>query len=198
MYQVRASPHKGARLCGRKVGSVKKFLLIICILWIGFIFYNSSRPGNISHKNSFAIVNFFRSEKVKIEYSNTHDIKQNKSDKVKQDAYNKLPITKHDNLLNYVVRKNAHAFEYLILSILVSGTLFLHNKTGKDAMVYIMFICLLCAVLDEFNQKFSISRTSSVEDVLIDFGGSLIGIVIFYIVYYVKHNEKKHKEPLQK
>lgn len=131
-----------------------------------------------------------------MEYSNTNDIKQNKSDKVKQDAYNKLPVTKHENLLNYVVRKNAHAFEYLILSILVSATLFWHNKTGKDALVYIMFICLLCAVLDEFNQKFSISRTSSVEDVLIDFGGSLIGIVLFYIVYYVKQKGVRRKNPL--
>lgn len=173
---------------------MKKFLVIVCILWIGFIFYNSSRPGYISHESSFAIVNFFRSEKVKIESVNTDEIYQNKSGESKQNAYNKLPVTKRDNWLNFIVRKNAHAFEYLMLSILVSGVLFLHNQKGKDALVYIMFICLLCAVLDEFNQKFSVNRTSSVEDVLIDFAGSLIGIVFFYVARYCKNKVFKTKD----
>lgn len=163
---------------------MKNFLVVVCILWIGFIFYNSSRPGYISHESSFAIVNFFRNEKVKIESVNTDTSHQNKSGESKQNTYNKLPVTKRDNWLNFIVRKNAHAFEYLILSILVSGSLFGHNQKGKGALVYIMFIGLLCAVLDEFNQMFSISRTSSAEDVLIDFIGSLIGIALFYVVYY--------------
>jgi len=169
------------------VKSVKKFLVIVCVLWIGFIFYNSSRPGYISHESSFAIVNFFRSEKLKIQSVDTYDNYQNKSEESKQSTYNKLPVTKRDNWLNFIVRKNAHAFEYLILSIVVSGVLFLHNQKGKDAFICIMFICLLCAVLDEFNQMFSISRTSSVEDVLIDFVGSLVGIAFFYVVYYCRN-----------
>lgn len=166
---------------------MKKLLVILCILWIGFIFYNSSNSGYVSHESSFAIVNFFRSEKAKIESSDIAESNKNKSGESKQNAYNNLPVTKRDNWLNFIVRKNAHAFEYLILSILVSGILFLHNQKGKGALVYIMFICLLCAVLDEFNQMFSINRTSSVEDVLIDFVGSLIGIAIFYVVYYSRN-----------
>lgn len=173
--------------------SLKKFLIMMCVLWIGFIFYNSSRPGYVSHESSFAIVNFFRSEKAEIESVNTYDSSQNKSRESKQNVYNKLPVTKRDNWLNFIVRKNAHAFEYLILSILVSGVLFLHNRKGKDACVYIMFICLLCAVVDEFSQMFSISRTSSVEDVLIDFTGSLIGIVFFYVVYYYRNSLLERK-----
>lgn len=164
--------------------NMKKLLVILCILWIGFIFYNSSSSGYVSHESSFAIVNFFRSEKVKIESVNITKSHQNKSEESKQNAYNKLPVTNRDNWLNFIVRKNAHAFEYLILSILVSGVLLLHNQKGKNALIYIMFICLLCAVLDEFNQMFSIGRTSSVEDVLIDFIGSLIGIALFYVAKY--------------
>jgi len=155
---------------------VKKFLVIICVLWMGFIFYNSSSSGSVSNKSSFAVVNFFRSEKSKIESSTVAESKQN--------TYSKLPVTKRDKLFNTFVRKNAHAFEYLVLSILVSTALFVNNKKGKAVLVYIMFICLLLAVLDEYNQKFSINRTSSVGDVLIDFGGSLIGLALFYIFYY--------------
>jgi VanZ family protein len=41
------------------------------------------------------------------------------------------------------------------------------------------FMCLLAAVLDEYSQSF-LFRTSKVSDVLIDFGGAIVGMVAYY------------------
>ena len=40
-----------------------------------------------------------------------------------------------------------------------------------------LFFALLCAVADEFLQSFT-GRTSSVRDVLIDFGGAVSGLLL--------------------
>ncbi len=68
-----------------------------------------------------------------------------------------------------VIRKNAHAFEYFVLAILVAIAMFAFHLKGRGAIVYIMFICLLYAVTDEFHQAFVTGRTSLVSDVIIEF-----------------------------
>ena len=91
------------------------------------------------------------------------------------------------------LRKNAHAFEYALLAVIVSNLLFMVGLKGKNALTTIMFICLLFAVGDEFHQLFVPGRTSLVSDVLIDFSGSLVGIGLFYFGYYkiyIKHTIK--------
>ena len=45
----------------------------------------------------------------------------------------------------------------------------------------LLFFALLCAVADEFLQSFT-GRTSSVRDVLIDFGGALCGMLLTMLV----------------
>lgn len=82
------------------------------------------------------------------------------------------------------IRKNAHAFEYIVLAILVSSSFFAFNKRGKAYIIYILFICLFYAVTDEFHQSFVPGRTSLASDILIDFSGSIIGTTIFYFIYY--------------
>ena len=57
-----------------------------------------------------------------------------------------------------------------------------------------MFICLFYAVTDEYHQMFIPGRGSSVSDVLIDFGGALVGLGFFYLAYYkvyVRYSIKK-------
>ena len=46
-------------------------------------------------------------------------------------------------------------------------------------VVYSLFGVLLCATLDEYFQSF-VGRTSSVSDILIDFCGGIIGIIIIH------------------
>ena len=154
---------------------MKKVVIFLCIFWMAFIFYMSGTNGEISHVESKKVVDLIENAEVK-----------------PQDKAESKPIDKNtindqkvkENELDHVIRKNAHTFMYMILAFLASSLLFVFNKRGKGAIVYILFICLFYAVTDEFHQSFVIGRTSLVSDVLVDFGGSLIGLTFFYLVYY--------------
>ena len=56
-----------------------------------------------------------------------------------------------------------------------------------------MFVCLFYAVTDEFHQSFVPGRGSLVSDVLVDFGGTLIGLTFFYIAYYKIYKKLKNR-----
>jgi len=152
---------------------LRKLGIVLCLLSFGFIFYNSSTPSFLSNFRSYGIVQSLRDFKYVVEG------KAN-STKVKPGV---IPISSRDEKINAIIRKNAHAFEYCLLAAVVSNLLFLCGRKGKNALVYIMFICLLYAVTDEYHQMFT-GRTSLVSDVLIDFAGSLIGMGLFYLAYY--------------
>ncbi|MCY6484389.1 VanZ family protein [Clostridium aestuarii] len=153
---------------------LKKIFILLCvigcILWIGFIFYNSNNVGNISQKQSKAITRIIKEKTKNI------DIVQNTKKYINKD-------------LNALVRKNAHFMEYLILAIFISITFFSFKFKGKKALIYIFFICLFLAVLDEFNQSFVSGRSSTVKDIVIDFSGSVSGTFIYYFIYYVIYNK---------
>jgi VanZ family protein len=118
--------------------------------------------GLISHEQSSSIANFI-----------------NKFDIVR--SVNKvLKIQDTDHM----VRKNAHVFEYIVLSFLISGLFFSFYKKGSAAIIYIFFICLLFSVLDEYHQSFVPGRTPLITDILIDFTSSLFGTGLFYLIYY--------------
>lgn len=158
---------------------MKKILIfLVCVLWFAFIFYNSTKPGDVSNAKSYSILNKIRTEYRKLDGS-------------EKQQYNALPQNAKEEKLNLIIRKNAHAFEYCVLAIIVSTILFQLKLKGKGAIIYIMFICLLYAVLDEFHQIYVPGRTSSVRDVLIDFAGALIGMVLYYLIYYKFFNRKK-------
>ncbi|GIM30414.1 hypothetical protein CPJCM30710_30800 [Clostridium polyendosporum] len=148
---------------------MKKIVILLCLLWMGFIFYMSSNIGEVSHKRSDAVVTFIENQSNELKVQNGGTIK------AKQIKKNKL---------DHLVRKNAHAFEYIVLAMLVSGALFTYNLKGKEALIYVMFICLFYAVTDEFHQSFVPGRTSFISDVLIDFLGAIIGLGLYYLFYY--------------
>lgn len=136
----------------------------------------SSNIGEISHRKSDAVVTFIenQSDQPKVQ-ENRNAIK---AEQIKR------------NNLDHIVRKNAHAFEYIVLAILVSAALFTYNLKGKAALIYIMFICLFYSVTDELHQSFVPGRTSLVSDVLIDFLGAIIGLGIYYLFYYQMYQKR--------
>lgn len=150
---------------------------------MGVIFYNSSASGIVSNERSINLLN-----KVRSVY---HITKLNNAGKPQTST----PITASSNKiiklqsshlekLNIILRKNAHAFEYIVLAMLVCNAFFINKFKGKGAVVYVLFICLFYAVTDEFHQLFVPGRTSLVSDVLIDFTGALIGLGLYYFLYY--------------
>ena len=156
---------------------MKNFSILLCLLWMGFIFYMSSNTGMISHQESTKVVTIVKNTEAKL---------QNKP------APTALPTNKNaikvqqakEKRLDTLVRKNAHAFMYMVLAFLISNLFFVFNKQGKASIIYILFICLFYAVTDEFHQSFVPGRGSLVSDVLIDFGGALIGLAFYYLAYY--------------
>ncbi|AGY76897.2 MULTISPECIES: VanZ family protein [Clostridium] len=177
----------------------KIILIILCILWMGFIFYNSSNNGDISNQRSYNILDNLRKEYRQIKENKivSKDVNGNVQIKIQKGQVKSTyvnPTGNREEKLNLIIRKNAHAFEYFILAILVSGVLFEFNVKGAKALIYIMFVCLFYAVTDEFHQAFVPGRSSLVSDVLIDFLGSLIGIFIFYTIYYLVHKIKSRQK----
>ena len=166
---------------------MKKLSLILCILWMGFIFYNSSQSGLESNNKSKSIINQILYDNDK-DYgvknilimsggkSETTDYIGDESGNIAYDDYYNTYLQN----INIILRKGAHLFEFLILAILVAWVMGSYEIKGRKASVYVLFIVLLYAVSDEFHQLFVPGRTARVQDILIDFIGGIIGTVIFY------------------
>ena len=75
------------------------------------------------------------------------------------------------------IRKLAHFTEYGVLAFLA-----LRSFSGSNAR-YLAALALVAMIasIDEFNQSFEVSRTSSIWDVLLDVAGGLFVIAICYL-----------------
>ncbi len=91
--------------------------------------------------------------------------------------------------LNYIFRKVLHLTEYLILTLLVYGTITILLKRSSKKVFLTGTFCILYAVSDETHQIFIPNRNSSVYDVIIDSSGVLLGITIVYL--YSKRRKTK-------
>ena len=91
----------------------------------------------------------------------------------------------------HMVRKAAHFLEYALLGFFAALTAasFTARKLLRGIIAFPL--CLIVAVLDENIQRFSVGRTPSKIDVLIDFCGSSFGICfaigILIWVLYITH-----------
>ena len=96
-----------------------------------------------------------------------------------------FPTTPEETLQLYhaYVRKAAHFTEYAILALLAIRALAMSFFAGSN-LKYILPLVLvvIIASLDEFNQSFEVSRTSSFRDVLLDISGGLVMITLLWIV----------------
>ena len=77
------------------------------------------------------------------------------------------PQPTRDPLVDFVLHKLFHLFEYGMLFILVHRA----TKNFSLALLYVIFY----AFSDEIHQSFVVTREATLRDVLIDFIGGLIG-----------------------
>lgn len=95
---------------------------------------------------------------------------------------------------SFWIRKAAHFIEFAVLGGAI-GTIavFMQNNFGKYFAGFSLFAVLSVAVIDEFIQSFS-DRSSSVIDILIDFGGAIFGlclsVAIVVLFKYIKSKKK--------
>ena len=132
-------------------------------LWIGVIFFFSSQQGAMSKTSVFIrpILLFL------------------------------FPNAPEEILVIYhgYIRKFAHFAEYFVLAFLAFRAF--RSPANEFLQKYRYFVSLILvfsiALLDEFNQSFLTSRTSSFWDVLLDTAGGLTMLMILY--FWNRHNK---------
>lgn len=145
----------------------RRIILIVCmIVWIAFIFYNSLQPATDSSALSSPIVNFIYNllQKVKIDI-------------------NYLTLTT-------IVRKSAHVFEYVILSLFVTQVFYESHLSTKYFLLYSFLIPLIVAITDEIIQTFVTGRSGSIIDVGFDSLGIIIGVFIILLIHKMFKRKK--------
>ncbi|MGI9055581.1 MAG: VanZ family protein [Pyrinomonadaceae bacterium] len=133
------------------------------VLWIGVIFYLSSAQGAMS-KTSF----FMRPLLMFL-----------------------FPNSPEETLVIYhgYIRKFAHFAEYAILAFFVFRVFSIKKFQPNIYFVISLLFVFLIAALDEFNQSFLASRTSSFNDVLLDTLGGLVMLIFLFL--FGKYQKRK-------
>ena len=128
------------------------------ILWLGVIFFLSSGQGSMAETSRFIrpIIEFF------------------------------FPSAAPDTFLivHALIRKTAHFVEYAVLAMFTARA-FSTSTADVLRRHWILFsfaLVVLIAIIDESNQSFETSRTGSIWDVLLDIGGGVTAIFIYFLI----------------
>lgn len=89
--------------------------------------------------------------------------------------------------LHIVIRKLGHLTEYALLAVLWMRAFESRRWKGILArqlprVVLVALLVLGCALFDEWRQTFTASRSGTLTDSLIDFGGGVLGLIMRRVV----------------
>ena len=145
---------------------VKKRLLFIvaAIFATLFIFSNSLQEASTSERSSDFFVEFI-------------------ADEIRNAGHSprRLYITR-------AVRKTAHVLEFALQGLLITGCF---SIPRRRRILYILLLGLLTGCVDEFIQLFTPGRSAMIQDVFVDFLGTVIGVLTFGILTRIKRKLKK-------
>lgn len=85
--------------------------------------------------------------------------------------------------LHHLVRKAAHATIYCALALCCAALAHTYRIPPVTRYLVSGLISLLCASADELQQVFRSGRSGAPTDVLIDMGGALAGLMLFYLIW---------------
>ncbi|KOF09946.1 hypothetical protein AC739_12575 [Planococcus glaciei] len=140
------------------------------ILWMALIFSLSHQPASESSEMSSGITKF-----------------------VIEAAQQVMPVTEADfDVLEHIVRKNAHFFIYLVLGVLVVRAFTKSGVHISKAIGSAIATCLLYAMSDEFHQLFIDGRSGEFRDVLIDSSGASLGIILYWFAGKMLRRNKQN------
>lgn len=131
------------------------FYWLLVIIWMGIIFYYSSKPAIESDTQSFQAIDVIN------HILNLLGVKA------------QLAVEKW----NFIIRKFAHAFEYALLGGLLHLAFSASCFTKIKTLVFSLIISIIYASTDEIHQLFVPGRTGKVTDVMIDTCGALAGLL---------------------
>ena len=94
-----------------------------------------------------------------------------------------------------IIRKIAHFAEFAVLGALIGGfTLSLCELRGARYYALPLLLVLLAGVVDETIQTFVLGRSGSPRDVLLDFCGSIAGLVLAAVVIQLHRRRQTRKK----
>ena len=138
---------------------MRYFWLLLVVVLTAVIFVNSSLPATESGKLSGFVAQFVA------QLSQLLDIE------LKGDV-------------EHTIRKLAHFLEFACLGLLWCKTFASFRVSNRTSTGYILLLCLLTAVTDEYIQLFSLGREGKVMDVLLDFSGGACAWLWYRIVQW--------------
>jgi len=151
----------------------KNLLLILILICVTFIFFNSSKNAEQSIKESSRVAGVIE-KVVDLVY------KGNPPENV---AY--FFKTTFGNVL----RDCAHFFEFFILGILVM----LYSDKFKISVfrrfIFAILFCILIALIDETMQIFSPGRAFELIDLALDGSGSIVGSLLIFLILKIKEEK---------
>lgn len=153
-----------------KISNKKIIYGILNLLWMGVIFYMSSRTAEESVRASSGITGLVADIAV-----GTGLVER---EEITADVL---------SVIHKWIRIFAHFFEYMVLGILSFGFLkqFQYKKLIKVAL-YSLIFCIAYAISDEIHQYFVPGRAMDILDVLTDTAGSFTGIAIVFFIEKTK------------
>ena len=145
---------------------------LVCLIVMEAIFFFSAMPAKESAKVSGRITE----TAVRIVYP----------------EYQKLPEQQQKGayrLMEHIVRKSAHFFEYMILSAMV--TLLLSTFPLRFHSFLAWLFTSLYAATDEWHQAFIDGRGPMLRDVLIDSAGAATGILLIVLIRFIYRKTRR-------
>ena len=139
---------------------------IFLVSWMGLIFYLSSQNATQSDGTSGNLIGFMISI-------------------FKRDFYTLSEAQRLELIapFQFIVRKGAHFTIYGFLGMFSFLTFITYkNIYLKYRLLTISATCLLYSISDEFHQTFVNGRSGEIRDVLIDFCGSLLFILVLTLI----------------
>lgn len=122
-------------------------------------------------------------------------------------GFDDLPEAERESVvqsLQFLARKSAHFITYFMLGIAVFTAMYTYSIKRWLKYFISLFICLIYAVSDEIHQYFVPGRGPKYTDVLLDFAGSLTGVLFVTLIIAVfsatrkRRNGKMRKKELMK
>ena len=142
-----------------KIGKILLPVLTVC--WMMVIFWFSAAPAPESSEMSYTV-----------------GIQIGKIAVADFDAWTTEKQNAFAEKIEYPIRKMAHATEYAILGMLMSGAVYAYSVCGQKVIRYAWILATIYAATDEFHQLFVPGRSGQFRDVLLDSTGAAVGILI--------------------
>ncbi len=160
----------------KKTTVLRIFLIALCVLWMGVIFFlsaeNSDESGGRSGDISYQIVEVFT--------KNDTDM----TDAERQEIADKLDPP---------LRTMAHMFCFCVLGMLYFLTARTFPVSVKIGALSSVACALIYAISDELHQHFVPGRSMQLQDILVDLTGAVMGVAFILLVMRIGKRRKAHE-----